>query len=66
MAIVPCGQRLRIVLSPKLVRTLPPRYTYSGGYDLRCESYGYGALTAPVTGSLSTDLVESTCWRRIA
>jgi len=26
----------------------------------------YGALTAVVTGFLSTNLVESTCWRRIA
>ncbi len=28
--------------------------------------YGYGALTVLVTGFLSTNFVESTCWRRIA
>jgi hypothetical protein len=28
--------------------------------------YRCGALTALVTGFLSTTLVESTCWRRIA
>ena len=28
--------------------------------------YGYGALTALMTGFLSTSLDEITCWRRIA